>query len=523
VNPNYLSTVVTFEYGTTINYGTTITAIQSPVTGNADTYVSANITGLTEATIYHFRLKAVNSLGTTYGSDLTFTTLGQAPSAATLEATNSTPFTAQLNGTVNANYLSTAITFEYGKTTSYGSTISAIQSPLTGNTTNSVNANLSGLEAGTTYHFRLKAVNSLGTTYGSDKTFITLGQVPSVTTQTATSITPIEAQLNGTVNANLLSTIVTFEYGTTTGYGSIITATQSPVTGTTNTNISATISDLIGATNYHFRVKAVNSLGTVYGSDKTFTTLDPVPTVSTQPATNITPITAQLNGIVNANYFETVVIFEYGPTTSYGNIIAATQSPVIGTTNSNVSATISGLTFNSTYHFRVKAVNSHGTTYGSDMTFTAQYFIGENIYGGIVFYIDGSGQHGLVCTPSNQGTAEWGCAGTGIVGADGIVVGTGNQNTIDIVNGCPNAGIAARICYDLVLNGYDDWYLPSKNELDLMYSNLKVASLGNFNGSYYWSSTEFSDDNAYEQLFINGNHYDYRKGYVAYVRAIRAF
>lgn len=523
VNPNYLSTVVTFEYGPTLSYGTSITAIQSPVTGNVVTNVSANITGLSEGTTYHFRLKATNSLGTTYGSDLTFTTLGQAPTAATLDATNSTPFTAQLNGTVNANYLSTVITFEYGKTTSYGYTISANQSPLTGNTNNPVNANISGLEAGTTYHYRIKAVNSLGTIYGSDKSFLTLGQVPSVTTLTATSITPIEAQLNGTVNANFLSTVVTFEYGITTAYGSSITTSQSPITGNSNTAISAILSDLNGATTYHFRVKAVNLLGTVYGADKTFSTLDPIPSAATQPATNTTPSSAQLNGIINANLFETEVTFEYGTTTSYGNTITAIQSPVNGSTDSNVNATISGLTFNSTYHYRVKAVNSYGTTFGEDMTFTAQYFIGENINGGIVFYIDGSGQHGLVCTTSNQGTAEWGCAGTGIAGADGAAIGTGNQNTIDIVNGCSSSGTAAKICYELVRNGYDDWYLPSKNELDLMYTNLKVTSLGSFSESYYWSSTESSDDNAYEQLFINGNQYSYRKGYIAYVRAIRAF
>jgi uncharacterized protein (TIGR02145 family) len=194
------------------------------------------------------------------------------------------------------------------------------------------------------------------------------GLKPTATTQAATSITTSGATLNGTANANDLTTTITFEYGTTTDYGSTITATQSPVSGHTNTSVTAALTGLNLGTLYHFRVKTVNLLGTVYGLDVTFSTLGAAPTATTQAATNITNTSAILNGTVNANNLSTTVTFEYGTTTAYGGTITATQSPVAGNTNTNVTSSITGLQGSSTYHYRVKAVNSLGTTTGNDMT-----------------------------------------------------------------------------------------------------------------------------------------------------------
>jgi uncharacterized protein (TIGR02145 family) len=233
---------------------------------------SSNITGLNVATIYYIRAYATNSVGTGYGMAMSLTTLGQSPTPTTASATNINVTSATLNGSVNANYLSTVVTFEYGTTTSYGSSGTATQSPVTGNANTNVSADITGLTEATIYHYRLKATNFLGTTYGGDMIFTTLGQVPTVTTLAATNIKIMSATLIGSVNANYSSTIVTFEYGTTTNYGSIATATQSPVTGNAITNVSANITGLTAATIYHYRIKAVNSLGTTYGSDLTFTT-----------------------------------------------------------------------------------------------------------------------------------------------------------------------------------------------------------------------------------------------------------
>jgi uncharacterized protein (TIGR02145 family) len=369
VNSNYLSTVVTFEYGTTTSYGSTVTPSQSPITGNTATTVTSDITGLIAATIYHFRVKSVNSLGTTYSNDLTFTTLGLVPTVATTAATSVISTGATLNGTINANYLSTVVTFEYGTTTSYGNTVTPSQSPVTGSAITNVSSVISGLIGGTIYHFRVKAINSLGTTYGSDLTFTTLGQVPTVTTLQSTNVSTTSASVSGLVNANYLSSAVTFEYGTTTNYGNSISATQSPVTGNIVSNVSVNITGLTPGAIYHFRVKAINSLGTSYGVDLTFKTLGQVPTAVTMSASNITITGANLNGSVNANYLSTVVTFDYGTSTSYGSSATATQSPITGNTVTNVSASITGLIEGTTYHFRVKAENILGTTYGSDITF----------------------------------------------------------------------------------------------------------------------------------------------------------
>ena len=251
---------------------------------------TSSITGLNGATVYYVRAYATNSVGTGYGMAMSFTSLGQAPTPTNSAATNVTTTSATINGSVNPNYLSTVITFEYGTTTSYGSTATATQSPATGNTVTNVSADITGLSAGTVYHLRVKAVNSLGTTYSSDVTFTTLGQVPTVTTLAATNISTTNASVNGTVNANYLSSVVTYDYGTTTGYGSTVTATQSPVTGNSNTSVSANITGLTLGTTYHFRAKAVNSLGTSYGSDLTFAT--------TTSSTTITDVDGNIYNII---------------------------------------------------------------------------------------------------------------------------------------------------------------------------------------------------------------------------------
>lgn len=101
-----------------------------------------------------------------------------------------------------------------------------------------------------------------------------VGSKPTVVTQSADNFTSTMAILHGLVNANNLNTVVSFEYGTTNAYENSVPAVENPVTGNSNTHVHDTITLLTPNTLYHFRVKAVNFIGTSYGSDLTFTTLN---------------------------------------------------------------------------------------------------------------------------------------------------------------------------------------------------------------------------------------------------------
>ena len=163
--------------------------------------------------------------------------------------------------------------------------------------------------------------------------------------------------------------------------------------------------------------------------------------------------------------------------------------------------------------------------------------IGDTYQGGIIFYLDGNGG-GLIAAPTDQSTSSvnWGCNITPISGADGTAIGTGAQNTIDIELGCTTPGTAADICANLTLGGYSDWFLPSKDELNLMWTNLADSdgdgqntgpsdpnNLGGFSPNYYWSSTESNYVFAWRQNFNVGSQFSNYKYNFYYVRSVRAF
>lgn len=177
---------------------------------------------------------------------------------------------------------------------------------------------------------------------------------------------------------------------------------------------------------------------------------------------------------------------------------------------------------------------------GASSSSTTTYSIGDFAQGGIVFWVDETGQHGLVAAKEDQSTGvRWhaGTYGNTQAKGDGPYAGEANTSIIiaaQVAIGDDGSTYAARICNELqVTEGgktYGDWYLPSKEELDLMYQNkatidaTAVANGGSgFASAYYWSSTEINNGFAWELYFGNGAQLNDLKLYALRVRAVRAF
>jgi hypothetical protein len=402
---------------------------------------------------------------------------------------------------------------------------------VTGSSNTAVSAGITGLTPNTTYHFRVKAINCEGTpVYGNDQQFVTICTAPSASTNTASTIGNTTATLNGTVNPNGFSTTVSFEYGLTTSYGNSATASQSPVTGSSNTAVSVGIVGLSPGASYHYRVNTVNCGATIYSTDQQFSTIPLLPTVTTTAASSITSTSATTGGNVTADGGASVttrgVCWSVNPNPNITN-----STTTNGTGTGIFTSSMTGLTLGNTYYVRAYATNTAGTAYGNQICFRA-LAIGDNYPsgGGKVAYIlqpgdlgfDANVTHGLIAAPSDQSTgSSWGCFGTTIIGADGTAIGTGSQNTIDILAGCATIGIAAEICSNFIMVGSSDWYLPSKDELNKLYIN-RVA-IGGFANNNYWSSTESGSNMAWYMNFNNGLQFDFDKRTTYYVRAIRSF
>jgi len=197
--------------------------------------------------------------------------------------------------------------------------------------------------------------------------------------------------------------------------------------------------------------------------------------------------------------------------TTFGVCYSLSQNPTIEdsvincywhtdhwTTSYSNDLIIQFLPGNTRVYVRAFATNTIGTSYGTELSFKTWhnpiYPLGSDHAGGKVFYIDSTGEHGLVITATDiVNEAIWGCDGTEINGAEGILIGTGAQNTLDIINGCSEY-CAASICANLNYGGYSDWFLPSVYELSTAYDHSTIYSWA-LSGCY-WTSTENSSTNA---------------------------
>jgi Hypothetical glycosyl hydrolase family 15 len=380
VNPGNLTTSYHFEWGPDTNYGNLLPKPDQAAGSDAMVHTLAQgLTGLVAATTYHYRIVATNGAGSVNGSDQSFTTLAATPSP-TVSAPASSAIQqtiATVTGSVNPNGAACNYQFQYGPTNAYGTNLPASPAALTtNNTPQVVSANLTGLTANTVYHWNLQAVGANGTTNSGDQTFTTLVATPAPTIVSQGPVLGIQqtlCSLQATVNPNGVSTTVQFQYGLTSGYGSVIPASPSNIgSGTVTAGFSTSLTGLTANTVYHWSTQAINANGTTNGADQAFTTqAAAAPTVVTNAATGLTTTAATLNGTVNPNSTATTYQFQYGLTTAYGSFMpAAAASAGSGGSAVAETAVLSGLTPGTAYHFRLTGTNATATTNGLDQTFT---------------------------------------------------------------------------------------------------------------------------------------------------------
>jgi uncharacterized protein (TIGR02145 family) len=336
---------------------------------------TSSITGLTANTTYYVRAYATNSIGTAYGSEISFKTAQVVvPTVTTTAASAITSTTATSGGNVTAD--------GGGSVTARGVCWATTANPTTANSkttdatgTGTFTSSLTGLTAGTTYHIRAYATNSAGTAYGSDLTFTTTAVVPTLTTTAISGITQTTASSGGNISSNGGAAITAKGvcWGTTSGP----VATGSHTTdGSGDAAFTSSITGLTPGTRYYVRAYATNSIGTAYGNELSFTSgAVVVPTLTTTAASSITTTTAVSGGNITSAGGGTV--------TAKGVCWGLAANPSLtdshtedGTGTGSFTSNITGLTDGTTYYVRAYATNSAGTAYGSQITFKTNNLTG---------------------------------------------------------------------------------------------------------------------------------------------------
>jgi phosphodiesterase/alkaline phosphatase D-like protein len=312
---------------------------------------------------------------------------GTSNAAVPIVTTSSDTFvsnsTALVTGKVTPRGAQTLYWYEYGKTTSLGARTPS-QTIGSGFIAIPAPAYITGLSANTTYYYRLSASNGFGVVNGGTQNFTTnsnpppTGNAPTIKSSNATDVSRTTANLNGQVNPNGAATSYWFEYGETNDLGAA-TALQGAGSGSAILAGSVSISNLKPLTKYYFRLNASNQFGTVNGSILSFTTSGPgapgAAKVDTTAASNITSTGMRLNGQVNPNGASTRFWFEYGVDSLLGSVLGSTTKTDVagsGTSNISVSTTVTGLSANTRYYYRIVGENSYGTVRGDIVTATTK-------------------------------------------------------------------------------------------------------------------------------------------------------
>jgi phosphodiesterase/alkaline phosphatase D-like protein/DNA-binding beta-propeller fold protein YncE len=363
-----------FEWGTSEAYGS---ATATETAGSGEEAVQAQLGGLQPGTNYHYRLVVENENGGNVGVDREFTTLPAVEALSTGPAQAITPTGATLTGSLRPADVDTHYDFEWGTTSSFGSTTPVVDAGA-GKAPVAAESALSGLRPNTTYDYRLVGSDAYGITDGLEESFTTAGP-PRIMTELPTGITHEAATIRAKVNPDELETRYHFEYGETIAYGNEVPVGGAMLlAGHSSVAVSASLSGLkIGAT-YHYRVVASNSAGSTTGPDHTFTTVPPA-LITGASTTAVTSSEATLQAEINPLGHETTYYFQYGTAACKPDPEACQSAPVapgqdIGSGEALIpeSVTLHDLVPATTYHYRVIAINSLGVGEGPEQTLTTQ-------------------------------------------------------------------------------------------------------------------------------------------------------
>jgi len=396
VNAENEPTTCEFEYGTTQGvYGPPVACEQgATLEGYPAQRASLNLTGLTPSEKYFYRLVVKNATGKAEAAGEFTTATPEKPRIEGEGVSELTSSGAKLEATVNPDFQETTCEFEYGTQpalTAGTTTTTPCEAPL-GNGGSGVGTavTVTGLEAGTTYFYRVVAENATPPASDGAIESFTTQSTPLVTTGEAQTITQNTATFTGTVNPTGLETTYYFQYIDQAGYekalaGNATEKADPYAEGETTTPLSSSsdeavavgpslASGLLPETTYHYALVAKNLLGERYGEDHTFTTGGKVlPGVSTGGASGVSQNSATLSGTVSTNGLQTNYGFEigtepgnYGPATGLGSIGGAATE--------EVHVTLGELQPGTTYYYRVEASNADGTVQGAPQSFTTPGF-----------------------------------------------------------------------------------------------------------------------------------------------------
>lgn len=389
---------------------------------------------------------------------------------------------------------------------------------------------LQNLKANTTYHVRAFAKNTKGIAYGQEVTFTTnpyySETTPIIQTNKVSNVDTSELVLS--LNGQILHpggseiTEVGFVYATKMGPS---ISDNKLISNDITTEFTASFNFELGVL-YYVNSYAKNSSGVSYGEEIQVKIDRAKPRLKTYEVTEIDSTSAICSGTVLTNGGI--------PILAKGMCWSANPSPTLSDNFTNdgsdlgvFTSIMTGLMPSTMYYCRSYATTSEGTTYGNSFSFktvVSKLYIGMQYKGGILFYLNPNKQEGglIVISDDLSSSYSWGCQGVDVSGTTNTGPGSGLPNTEAILSSCTGPS-AAKLCADLVYGTYDDWYLPSMEELAIMYKNIKVTDLEKFSDGYYWSSNQKDKNTAYRYGFLGGNDGEADKSNKHYIRAIRKF